>query len=140
MDNAERGEHRTQDVPTQGVQRGALACTNLAHAVAAFAPGDKLVLRAQQQPNLAIVSAYNDMLSAHQPLRCFPQIIKDAVRAAGGHQHTVFPTSYAELLRLTGGEPVEVSRLPSTSRPGPVRWTAVPVLTGSMSQRAGCGA
>ncbi len=33
----------------------------------------------------------------------------DVVWAAGGHQHTVFPTSYAELLRLTGGEPAEVA-------------------------------
>jgi phosphogluconate dehydratase len=66
-----------------GTARGRVSCTNLAHAVAAFSPGDKLVLRAQQQPNLAIVSSYNDMLSAHQPLGRFPEIIKQAAREAG---------------------------------------------------------
>lgn len=66
-----------------GTARGHVSCTNLAHAVAALAPSDKLVLRAQQQPNLAIVSAYNDMLSAHQPLGRFPEVIKQAARDAG---------------------------------------------------------
>jgi phosphogluconate dehydratase len=51
--------------------------------VAAFSPHDKLVLRSQQRPNLAIVSSYNDMLSAHQPLGRFPEIIKQAARDAG---------------------------------------------------------
>jgi len=41
------------------------------------------VLRSQQRPNLAIVSSYNDMLSAHQPLGRFPEIIKQAARDAG---------------------------------------------------------
>jgi phosphogluconate dehydratase len=68
----------------QGVQRSALSCTNLAHGFAAFQPNDKLVLRQQKQPSLAIVSAYNDMLSAHQPFERFPQIIKQAAREAGG--------------------------------------------------------
>jgi phosphogluconate dehydratase len=67
-----------------GVQRSALSCTNLAHGFAAFPQNDKMVLRQQKQPSVAIVSAYNDMLSAHQPFERFPQIIKDAVRAAGG--------------------------------------------------------
>jgi phosphogluconate dehydratase len=66
-----------------GTARGHVSCTNLAHAVAAFPPSDKFVLRAQQQPNLAIVSAYNDMLSAHQPLGRFPEVIKHAARDAG---------------------------------------------------------
>ena len=67
-----------------GVQRGALSCTNLAHGFAAFPANDKLALRQQTQPSVAIVSAYNDMLSAHQPFERFPQLIKAAVRAAGG--------------------------------------------------------
>ena len=41
---------------------------------------DKLVLRQERQPNLGIVTSYNDMLSAHQPFESFPAIIKDAVR------------------------------------------------------------
>ena len=67
----------------QGVQRSALACTNLAHGFAAFPASDKLKLREQKQPSVAIVSSYNDMLSAHQPFDTFPAIIKDAVRKVG---------------------------------------------------------
>ena len=67
----------------QGPQRGALSCTNLAHGFAAFPANDKLVLRQVKKPSVAIVSSYNDMLSAHQPFESFPAIIKEAVRAAG---------------------------------------------------------
>jgi len=63
--------------------RAGLSCTNFAHGFAAFEPHDKLVLRQARKPNIAIVSAYNDMLSAHQPLERFPQIIKSAAREAG---------------------------------------------------------
>ena len=68
----------------QGVHRSDLACTNLAHGFAAFPANDKLKLKQQKSPSVAIVSAYNDMLSAHQPFERFPQLIKDAVRSAGG--------------------------------------------------------
>lgn len=68
----------------KGAHRGALSCTNLAHGFAAFPANDKLVLKQQRAPSVAIVSSYNDMLSAHQPLERFPQIIKEAVRTAGG--------------------------------------------------------
>jgi phosphogluconate dehydratase len=68
----------------KGVQRGALSCTNLAHGFAAFPANDKLTLRQQKSPSVAIVSSYNDMLSAHQPFERFPPIIKNAVREAGG--------------------------------------------------------
>jgi phosphogluconate dehydratase len=64
----------------QGVQRSALSCTNLAHGFAAFPANDKLKLKEYRKPSIAIVSAYNDMLSAHQPFETFPAIIKDAVR------------------------------------------------------------
>jgi phosphogluconate dehydratase len=64
----------------QGVQRSALSCTNLAHGFAAFPANDKLKLKEYRKPSIAIVSAYNDMLSAHQPFESFPAIIKDAVR------------------------------------------------------------
>jgi phosphogluconate dehydratase len=67
----------------KGVQRGTLACTNLAHGFAAFPANDKLRLREQKQPSVAIVSSYNDMLSAHQPFEYFPKVIKDAVREIG---------------------------------------------------------
>lgn len=68
----------------QGVQRGALGCTNLAHGFAAFPANDKLVLKEQKKPSVAIVSSYNDMLSAHQPFEHFPARIKEAVRQVGG--------------------------------------------------------
>ncbi|MGB9108928.1 MAG: phosphogluconate dehydratase [Telluria sp.] len=67
----------------QGVQRGTLACTNLAHGFAAFPANDKLKLREQKQPSVAIVSSYNDMLSAHQPFEHYPKTIKEAVREIG---------------------------------------------------------
>src|SRR5258706_2371730 len=67
----------------QGPIRKGLACTSLAHGCAAAPAGDKIVLREVQRPNVAIVSAYNDMLSAHQPFERFPAIIKEAVRGAG---------------------------------------------------------
>ena len=63
---------RLQQAQAQGPQRGALGCTNLAHGFAAAPVNDKLQLRELRGPNLAIVSAYNDMLSAHQPLARFP--------------------------------------------------------------------
>ncbi|HEV7813802.1 MAG TPA: phosphogluconate dehydratase, partial [Janthinobacterium sp.] len=67
----------------EGVQRGALSCTNLAHGFAAFPASDKLALKEYKKPSVAIISAYNDMLSAHQPFEYFPKIIKEAVRKAG---------------------------------------------------------
>jgi phosphogluconate dehydratase len=63
--------------------RAALSCTNFAHGFAGFEAHDKLVLRQARQPNIGIVSSYNDMLSAHQPLERYPQLIKEAARAAG---------------------------------------------------------
>ncbi|MES2902473.1 MAG: phosphogluconate dehydratase [Pseudomonadota bacterium] len=67
----------------QGVQRGALSCTNLAHGFAAFPANDKLKLKEYKKPSVAIVSSYNDMLSAHQPFETFPAVIKEAVRQVG---------------------------------------------------------
>jgi phosphogluconate dehydratase len=63
--------------------RAQLGCTNLAHGYAASPPADKIWLREQRKPNIAIVSSYNDMLSAHQPLAAFPEWIKEAAREAG---------------------------------------------------------
>ena len=63
--------------------RARLGCANQAHAFAAAPPGDKARLALGRVPNLGIVTAYNDMLSAHQPYERFPQIIRDTARAAG---------------------------------------------------------
>ena len=63
--------------------RGKLSCANWAHAFAASEPGDRLKALDPNAPNLAIVSAYNDMLSAHQPLERYPALIKAAAREVG---------------------------------------------------------
>ncbi len=67
-----------------GPRRGALGCANLAHGFAACAAHEKADLRTGTFANLAVVTAYNDMLSAHQPYERFPAIIKTAAREAGG--------------------------------------------------------
>jgi phosphogluconate dehydratase len=74
---------RIDSMRLHGVKRNSLSCTNLAHGFAALEPRDKLVLKELRRPSLAIVSAYNDMLSAHQPLQHFPALIKQAVREVG---------------------------------------------------------
>ncbi|TDQ84271.1 6-phosphogluconate dehydratase [Dongia mobilis] len=63
----------------KGVQRARLSCGNLAHGYAACSPAEKEALAGVTLPNLGIVSAYNDMLSAHQPLKEYPEIIRQAV-------------------------------------------------------------
>ena len=65
------------------VERSQLSCTNLAHAFAAMPDGIKIHLKEEHRPNLAIVSSYNDMLSAHQPLETYPALLKEAALAAG---------------------------------------------------------
>ncbi|HQT45901.1 MAG: phosphogluconate dehydratase [Acidocella sp. 20-63-7] len=65
-------------------RRAALGCANQAHGFAACAPGDKAMLRTGAGASLGIVTAYNDMLSAHQPYERFPALIREAARAAGG--------------------------------------------------------
>jgi phosphogluconate dehydratase len=67
----------------RGSARAGLSCTNLAHGFAASDAGDKEALKLMRWPNVAIVSAYNDMLSAHQPLQTYPALIKRAAREAG---------------------------------------------------------
>jgi phosphogluconate dehydratase len=67
----------------RGSARGGLSCTNLAHGFAASGAEDKDALRRLQWANIAIVSSYNDMLSAHQPLERYPAVIKRAAREAG---------------------------------------------------------
>ncbi len=68
---------------SQGPQRGQLQCANFAHGVAGCGSDDKQSLRLMNAANVAIVSAYNDMLSAHQPYEHFPAIIKQALREIG---------------------------------------------------------
>ncbi|MES2434562.1 MAG: phosphogluconate dehydratase [Pseudomonadota bacterium] len=79
-----RGDYLTRLAAAahQGPARGHLACGNQAHAYAAMG-ADKDALAAGRVPNIGIVTAYNDMLSAHQPYEDYPKLIRDAARKAG---------------------------------------------------------
>jgi phosphogluconate dehydratase len=81
----DRRDAYLQRVATARAQpaRRAASCSNLAHAFAAAPLSDRLAIRAQRSPNIAIISAYNDMLSAHQPLATFPDVIKTTAREVG---------------------------------------------------------
>lgn len=65
--------------------RGAdrMGCANVAHAFAALPTNDKFRVVTERAPNIGVVSAYNDMLSAHQPYESFPAIIRDEARKLG---------------------------------------------------------
>lgn len=67
-----------------GPARARLDCANLAHGFASAGPADTKSLRGTVKPNVAIVSSYNDMLSAHKPFESFPAQLKQAVIHAGG--------------------------------------------------------
>ena len=60
-----------------------MGCANVAHAFAAMPANDKLRVVAQRAPNIGVVTAYNDMLSAHQPYEGFPALIRDEARKLG---------------------------------------------------------
>ena len=66
-----------------GPSRQAMSCSNLAHGIAACSSTDKASLIDGPTANIAIVSSYNDMLSAHQPFEAFPSIIRKAAHEAG---------------------------------------------------------
>ena len=66
----------------QGPRRAHLACGNQAHAYAAMGE-DKAALVDDRAPNLGIITAYNDMLSAHQPYETYPTMIRDIARKVG---------------------------------------------------------
>ncbi len=74
---------RMRGARDSGPARGKLSCANWAHAFAAEDGDVKAALRNPNAPNIGIVSAYNDMLSAHQPLERYPAIIKAAAREVG---------------------------------------------------------
>jgi phosphogluconate dehydratase len=74
---------RIDKAASDGPARKKLGCANAAHGFAACAPGDKAALKDGEAPNLGIVTAYNDMLSAHQPYERYPDVIKRAARAVG---------------------------------------------------------
>ncbi|WP_029042055.1 phosphogluconate dehydratase [Cucumibacter marinus] len=67
-----------------GVNRAVLSCGNLAHGFAACGVSDKEALKGDVTPNIGIITAYNDMLSAHQPYETYPALIREAARLKGG--------------------------------------------------------
>ena len=66
-----------------GVNRNRLGCSNLAHAMAPMEENEKTSLSKMQSPNIAIVTAYNDMLSAHEPYKLYPTLIKRTLMDLG---------------------------------------------------------
>ncbi|TBW54377.1 phosphogluconate dehydratase [Marinobacter halodurans] len=74
---------RMAELGEQSPQRGVLSCGNLAHGFAACCQPDKDTLKLMNKANVAIVSAYNDMLSAHQPYHRFPDVIREAAHGMG---------------------------------------------------------
>ena len=80
----ERIDRRIEQDQRDGRPRAHAGCANLAHGVAACGSEEKDLLAHQQVPNIAIVSAYNDMLSAHQPLDRYPALLKKEILRSGG--------------------------------------------------------
>ncbi|MBU2677870.1 MAG: phosphogluconate dehydratase [Gammaproteobacteria bacterium] len=80
-----RGDYlaRMHAAAGDGPVRGGLACSNLAHGFAACGSAEKQALKGDVVPNIGIVSAYNDMLSAHQPFETYPAVIRKAAAANG---------------------------------------------------------
>ncbi|MDX7898331.1 phosphogluconate dehydratase [Aeromonas media] len=95
---------RIQRQAEQGKTRASLSCGNLAHAVAASSCDDKGRILDMTRANVAIVTAYNDMLSAHQPYQGYPDIIKGAL-AGLGHSAQVAGGVPAMCDGVTQGQP-----------------------------------
>ena len=74
---------RIRGAADNGPSRGSMSCSNLAHAMAAGSEIEKKALSGNTVPNIGIVSAYNEMLSAHQPFDTYPEVIKDAAAKQG---------------------------------------------------------
>lgn len=74
---------RIEAAVVHGVNRQKLGCSNLAHAMAPMCDADKEALSHMIQPNIAIITAYNDMLSAHEPYKLYPSLIKRTLMDEG---------------------------------------------------------
>ena len=82
-DSRDRYEKTVAAAMQAGTQRKGMGCANMAHAFAAMPANDKLKLHQEVAPNVGIITAYNDMLSAHQPYERAPEIIREAARQFG---------------------------------------------------------
>ncbi|GAB3375661.1 phosphogluconate dehydratase [Spongiibacter taiwanensis] len=74
---------KCQAMRRRGPQRGHLSCSNLAHGFAACGENDKGRIRLEEAANIGIVTAYNDMLSAHKPLEDYPELIRQTAASMG---------------------------------------------------------
>ena len=74
---------RVAAAASDGPTRGSLSCSNRVHGFAACGPAEKTALSGNTVANIAIVSAYNDMLSAHQPFETYPALIREAAAKHG---------------------------------------------------------
>ena len=75
---------RIRGAISKGPHRSVLSCGNLAHGFAVCSPSEKTALAGDTVANLGIITAYNDMLSAHQPFEHYPAMIRKAAHEAGG--------------------------------------------------------
>jgi phosphogluconate dehydratase len=82
-DGRSRYLDRIRSAASKQPTRKKLGCANLAHGFAACGPTDKAELAQGDAPNIGIITAYNDMLSAHQPYERYPELIRNAARASG---------------------------------------------------------
>ncbi|HMN82474.1 MAG TPA: dihydroxy-acid dehydratase, partial [Burkholderiaceae bacterium] len=82
-DDRQRYLERITRAIERAPRRNRLGCANLAHGFAGCPDPDKAAMVDGHTPNLGIVTAYNDMLSAHQPMETYPSLIRETARAAG---------------------------------------------------------
>lgn len=75
--------HTVETSAKAGTQRAGMGCANMAHTTAALPASDKLRIHAEKAPHLGIVTAYNDMLSAHQPYEHYPELLRAHARSLG---------------------------------------------------------
>ncbi|MFT4822187.1 MAG: phosphogluconate dehydratase [Halioglobus sp.] len=83
LDSRKEYLRRIAKMGSDGPLRGTLSCSNLAHGFAACDTDDKQTLKLTEAANIGIVNAYNDMLSAHQPLGEYPDLVKKAAHGVG---------------------------------------------------------
>jgi phosphogluconate dehydratase len=74
---------RLDSAATRAVNAERMGCSNVAHAVAGMPLDDRFKVVTQRAPNIGIVTAYNDMLSAHTPMQTYPDLIKREARLHG---------------------------------------------------------
>lgn len=75
--------HTVETSAKAGTQRAGMGCANMAHTTAALPASDKLRIHAEKAPHLGVVTAYNDMLSAHQPYEHYPELLRAHARSLG---------------------------------------------------------